>query len=162
MRKLAATLGITAAIALAATTAAAANTVTRTTFVAQQNELFGEATSFCGFFVGLNLTGTVAITTFLDDDGELVKEIITTNLDLTAFANDKQLAGKATGTDIFTFVDGQLASDQENGIAWNFIIPGSGTVLQFIGHYDLVTGRFSGMRTGAADSAAFCNYFADP
>lgn len=48
--------------------------------------------------------------------------------------------------------------DHLGGIAWNFIVPASGGVLQWIGYNNFVTGGFRG--TFTQDASAFCNYLA--
>jgi hypothetical protein len=74
------------------------------------------------------------------------------NLALTASPNGKELAGKAAGAEILTFdPNGSIAADDQFGSAWKFTLPGAGVVLQFVGHRDLITGRFSGVLTPLQD-----------
>src|SRR6266536_2144658 len=152
MRRLAAVLSIFA-IPLAWTAAATADTVSRTIFAVHQNELFGYATFACGFDVNLTIEGSAEIIQFFDDAEKPEKVIFTTNLTLTAMANGKSLAGKGAGGEILTFnPDGSTASDHQNGIAWKFVLPGSGVVLQFVGQRDFVNWKLSGALTAPEDS----------
>jgi hypothetical protein len=167
MRRLALLLTIIA-LPLGVTATAAANTVTRTVFTIDETELFGAATFVCGFDVYLRTEGSIQETDFFDNSGTLVRQIFTNvggPIRLTAWnpANGKTATSTGgQGEIIIENPDGSYAaSDALNGIVFNFVAPGLGTILLSAGRLDFVTGFVAGPHAFRDQNTdAFCNYLA--
>jgi hypothetical protein len=82
-----------------------------------------------------------------------------TTLTVTNPANGKSLTSLQAGGEILQISDSSFV-DHRSGITWNFFLPGSGGVIEWIGYENFVTGGFHG--TLAQDATAFCDYLADP
>ena len=169
MRRLALLLSIIA-LPLAFTATAAANTVTRTVGSIDETELFGGATFFCGFDVYLHTEGSIQETDYFDNSGTLVRQIFTNvggPIRLTVWNATNGKTATSTGGSgevIVANPDGSYAaSDALNGIIFNFVVPGSGTILLSAGRLDFVTGFVAGPHAFRdQNTAAFCNYLLDP
>ena len=75
-------------------------------------------------------------------------------------ANGKSLTSLQYAAGEVIVITDSSFSDHIGGIIWNFVLPGSGAVLQWIGMNNFATGAFSGRVT--SDTTTFCNYLADP
>jgi hypothetical protein len=72
-------------------------------------------------------------------------------------ADGKSLTSLQAYGEILQISDSSFA-DHLNGITWNFVVPGSGGTLQWIGNTNFGTDTFRG--TFTQDTTAFCNYLA--
>ena len=116
----------------------------------------------CGFPLTATFTGEVRMTTIEKNDGTvqlMFTPIRPSTITVSNPANGKSLTSLQATGEIIVITDSSF-SDHNGGITWNFIVPGSGPVLQWIGMNNFVTGGFSGRFT--ADTTAFCDYLADP
>ena len=177
MRKLALLLSIIA-LTLAVTTAARANTVTRTVVtvnIPPPGDLWPEATSACGFPVYLTGGGSFKVTSYFDNSGTLLKVIGTLIGGPFRVTASNPVTGKSATTQTEPFADitifnsdGSVASESLNGLLSNFVAPGVGSLL-------LTTGRlvfdgngnlmFEAGPHALLDPNAwsrFCDYLADP
>jgi hypothetical protein len=158
-------------LALAAT--AGANTVTTRVFTDNFTVLAGNLVTACGFPIYRTNVGTRKDTSYFDNNGVLVKEVITNfggpyTLTLTNPANGKSLTAHRSVVVSLTYnPDGTVASQTMSGLVWNFVAPGFGTILQIIGRWGFdATGDefFVGGQFDLRDqnTGAFCAYMADP
>jgi len=173
MRKLALLLSIIA-LPLAFTATAAANTIQRQVVTVHETDLFGDATDACGFPVDARVDGSFKIFDYFDNSGTLLKEIVNNfggTFTITAFnpANGKSTTTQSeTVVQITTFnPDGSVASTSQNGIIFNFVAPGLGTILQMTGRLVFDSNGELVFEAGQFDfingnTAAFCSYLADP
>ena len=139
MRRLALLLSIIA-LPLALTATAVANTTQSQIVTIHQTDPFGDATAACGFPIDLRADGSFEITDYFDNSGTLFKEIdhpFGGPFTLTAI---NPANGKSTTTQSQTFVqitkfnpDGSIASVSVNGLVYNFVVPGLGTILHSTG-----------------------------
>ena len=137
MRKLVLLLSIV--LSLAVTTAAGANTVTRTVITVNTpppGDLFPEATAACGFPVYLTASGSFKIESYFDNNGTLLKTISTLIGGPFTVTASNPVTGKSATTrtepfaEITTFnSDGSVASISESGMNFNFVAPGVGSLL---------------------------------
>jgi hypothetical protein len=173
MRKLALLLSIIA-LPLALTATAAANT-TQTQVVTVHDAFdFGEATEACGFPVDIRVDGSFKITDYFDNSGTLFKEILTQFRGPFTVTAINPANGKSTTTQSQSFVtivqfnpDGSVASASNSGPIYNFVVPGLGTILQSTGRLVFDSNSDIVFQAGPQDfddgnTAAFCNYLADP
>jgi hypothetical protein len=162
------------AVPLAVAGTAAANSTQTTVVTIHDTSDFGEATEACGFPVDLRVDGSFKITDYFDNSGTLFKEIITIfRVSSTATAINPA-NGKSTTTQSQSFVtivqfnpDGSVASASNSGPIYNFVVPGLGTILQSTGRLVFDSNSDIVFEAGPHDfddgnSAAFCNYLADP
>ena len=173
MRKLALLLSIIA-LPLAFTATAAANTTQRQVVTVHETDLFGDATDACGFPVDARVDGSFKIFDYFDNSGTLLKEIVNNfggTFTITAFnpANGKSTTTQSeTVVQITTFnPDGSVASTSNNGLIYNFVAPGLGTILQMTGRLVFDSNGELVFEAGQFDfingnTAAFCSYLADP
>jgi hypothetical protein len=154
-----AALATSMTLALVVASTATAATVTRTVFPNTGTEPFYGGD--CGFPLTATLTGEVSMTAIEENDGT-VRLIFTpvkpSTLTVTNPANGKSLTSLQASGEVIVTSESSF-SDHNGGITWNFVVPGSGGVLQWIGMNNFVTGGFSGRFT--SDTTAFCNYLAD-
>ena len=173
MRRLALLL-VVVAVPLAVTATAAANTTQTEVVTVHDTFDFGEATEACGFPVDLRVDGSFKITDYLDNRGTLFKEIITAfggPFTLTAInsANGKSTTtqSQSVATIVHFNPDGSVASASNSGPIYNFVVPGLGTILQSTGRLVFDGEGNIVFLAGPQDiengnTAAFCNYLADP
>jgi hypothetical protein len=162
------------AVPLAVAGTAAANSTQTTVVTIHDTSDFGEATEACGFPVDLRVDGSFKITDYFDNSGTLFKEIITIFRGPSTATAINPANGKSTTTQSQSFVtivqfnpDGSVASASNSGPIYNFVVPGLGTILQSTGRLVFDSNSDIVFEAGPHDfddgnSAAFCNYLADP
>jgi hypothetical protein len=153
-----AALILVVSVSLAAASAGGAATVTRTLIpITGTEQFFG---GNCGFPLTVSFAGNVWMTETDKNDGT-VQLVFTpdgpTKMTVTNPANGISLSSLQAYGEVIV-ISGDSFSDHLGGILWNFHIPGSGAVLQWIGMNNFATGTFSGHFT--SDTTAFCNYLA--
>jgi hypothetical protein len=153
-----AALIVVVSVSLVAASAGGAATVTRT--LLQINETDSFFGGNCGFPLTASFNGQVWMTENDKNDGTV--QLVFTPLQplrmtVTNPANGRSLSSLQAAGEVIV-VSGDSFSDHNGGILWNFVLPGSGAVLQWIGMNNFVTGAFSGRFT--SDTTAFCNYLA--
>jgi hypothetical protein len=155
---LAALTSIVAVLLLLATSAGAA-TVTMTILSTNESEPFYGGD--CGFPLKAAFTGEVRMRFIEMNDGsvQLIFTPVKPSITVTNPANGRSLTSLQAYGEILQISESSFV-DHLGGITWNFIVPGSGAVLQWIGYNDFVTGGFRG--TFTQDASAFCNYLAGP
>lgn len=145
-------------ISLVAASAGGAATVTRTLIPITGTEKFFGGN--CGFPLTVSFDGSVWMTENDKNDGT-VQLVFTPDkpirMTVTNPANGISLSSLQASGEVIV-ISGDSFSDHNGGILWNFHLPGSGAVLQWIGMNNFVTGAFSGKFT--SDTTAFCNYLA--
>jgi hypothetical protein len=153
-----AALIIVVSVSLAAASAGGAATVTRTLIPITGTERFFGGN--CGFPLTVSFDGNVWMTENDKNDGT-VQLVFTPDepirMTVTNPANGNSLSSLQASGEVIV-ISGNSFSDHNGGILWNFHLPGSGAVLQWIGMNNFVTGAFSGKFT--SDTTAFCNYLA--
>jgi hypothetical protein len=172
MRRLALLVTIVA-LPLALTATAVANTTQTQVVTIHDTFDFGDATDACGFPVHVRIDGSFKVTDYFDNSGTLLKEIVNNfggPFTLTAI---NPANGKSTTTQSQTVVaintfnpDGSFASTRNNGLIYNFVVPGLGTILQMTGRLVFSNDELV-FEAGQQDfvdgnTAAFCDYLADP
>ena len=173
MSKLALLL-IVVALPLAVAATAAANSTQRQVVTIHETDPFTDATDACGFPIDLREDGSFKVTDYFDNTGTLVKETITPfggPFTLTAI---NPANGKFTTTQAQTFVtiitfnpDGSVASSSANGVIYNFVVPGLGTILHSTGRLVFDANGNLVFEAGPhafrdQNTATFCSYMADP
>jgi hypothetical protein len=155
---LAACAGMTAVLLVVASSAAAA-TVTHTILLTDESEPFYA----CSFPLTATFTGAVRLTRIETADGVqlLFTAVGPTTITVTNPANGKSLTGMGQTAGEILKVSESSFVDHLNGILLNFVLPGSGGVLQVIGNVNFAEDTFSGRNT-RGDTTAFCNYLAGP
>jgi hypothetical protein len=153
-----AALIVVVSVSLVAASAGGAATVTRT--LLQINETDSFFGGNCGFPLTASFNGQVWMTENDKNDGTV--QLVFTPLQplrmtVTNPANGRSLSSLQAAGEVIV-VSGDSFSDHNGGILWNFVLPGSGAVLQWVGMNNFVTGAFSGKFT--SDTTAFCNYLA--
>jgi hypothetical protein len=158
MRRLALLLALTA-LPLAFAATASGDTVTRTFGALDETESF----NVCSFPLTAHFVGGGWITEIDKSDGTiqlLFTPVGPQTATVTNPANGKTLTGMGqTAGEIIVISDSGFV-DHLNGITFNFVLPGSGGVLQVIGEINFAQNTFNGHFT--FDRTAFCNYLADP
>jgi hypothetical protein len=160
------------ALTLALTASAAANSTQSVIVTEHETDPFGAATNACGFPIDLRTDGSFEITDYYDNNGTLLKEIdhpYGGPFTLTAI---NPANGRSTTTQAQTFVeityfnpDGSVASYSDNGLIYQFIVPGLGTILHATGRLVLDADFNLIFEAGPHafrdhDTAAFCSYMA--
>ena len=117
----------------------------------------------CNFPLVASFSGTIQVTEI--DKIDSVQLIFTPvgpqTITVTNPANGKSITGKGqTAGEILKISESSFV-DHLNGISLNFVLPGSGGVLQVIGNINFADNTFSGRDT-RGDTTAFCSYLADP
>lgn len=173
MRKLALLLSIIA-LPLAFTATAAANSIQRQVVTDHVTVPFGDATDACGFPIDARIDGSFKITDFFDNSGTLLKEIVNNFGGPFTLSAINPANGKSTTTQSQTVVgittfnpDGSVKSTSNNGLIYNFVVPGLGTILQMTGRLVFDSNGELVFQAGQFDfingnTAAFCSYMADP
>lgn len=153
-----AALVVVASVSLVAASAGGAATVTRTLIPITGTEKFFGGN--CGFPLTVSFNGNVWMTENDKNDGT-VQLVFTPDkpirMTVTNPANGISLSSLQAFGEVIV-ISGDSFTDHNGGITWNFVLPGSGAVLQWIGMNNFVTGAFSGHFT--SDTTAFCNYLA--
>lgn len=149
---------IVVSFSLVAASTGGAATVTRTLIqINETDPFFGGS---CGFPLTASFNGRVWMTENDQNDGT-VQLVFTplkpTRMTVTNPANGRSLSSLQAAGEVIV-ISGDSFSDHNGGIEWNFVLPGSGAVLQWVGMNNFVTGAFSGRFT--SDPTAFCNYLA--
>jgi hypothetical protein len=147
-------------VSLVVTSAGAAATVTTQVLTNTGTEPFYGGN--CGFPLTATFAGEVRMTTIERNDGTvqlMFTPLKPSTITVTNPADGKSLTSLQATGEIIVITDSSY-SDHNGGITWNFIVPGSGGVLQWIGMNNFVTGGFNGRFT--TDTTAFCDYLADP
>jgi hypothetical protein len=136
MRRLALLLSIIA-VPLALAPSAGANTIQTTV---TQVDFQVADTSMCGFQLDFRLVGTFKETFFFDQDGTLLKEIVTVTrggvtATLTNPANGKIATTQSQAFQVIvTFnPDGSVKTITRNGPQSNFVLPGAGNIFADVG-----------------------------
>jgi hypothetical protein len=147
------------AISCVLATSAEAATVTRTLLSNSGTEPFYGGN--CGFPLTATFTGQGWMTAIEEND-VTVQLIFTpmkpSTITVTNPANGKSLTSLQYAAGEVIVITETSFSDHFGGIIWNFVLPGSGAVLQWVGYNNFVTGGFHG--TFTQDASAFCNYLA--
>jgi hypothetical protein len=145
------TIGLAVSLMLASSAGAA--TVTHQTLSPGPLESFYA----CNFPLIASFSGTVQVTE-IDNKG-WVQLIFT----VTNPANGKSITGIGANSPSGEIIKTSESwfVDHLNGISLNFVLPGSGGVLQVIGSVNFADNTFSGRNT-SGDTTAFCNYLASP
>jgi hypothetical protein len=154
-----AALVIAICLSLVVASAGAAATVTRTLLTNSGTEPFYGGN--CGFPLTATFTGQAWMTAVEKNDGTLqliFTPVIPSRITVTNPANGKSLTSLQYAAGEVIVITDSSFSDHFGGIIWNFVVPGSGPVLQWIGMNNFVTGAFSGRFT--SDTTAFCDYLA--
>lgn len=117
----------------------------------------------CGFPVSLHVRGTFNVVTFLDDNGDIAKEIRNYRFRGTLSANGVSIEGLARGPEIWTYDEDATATVQIHGVV-NRRVPGQGTVTLHAGYQVvLIDGDTETVvvePTGQAENAAeLCSLF---
>ncbi len=117
----------------------------------------------CNFPLIASFSGTIQMTEI--DKTDSVQLLFTPvgpqTITVTNPANGKSVTGMGqTAGEILQISDSSFV-DHLNGITLNFVLPGSGGVLQVIGNVNFADNTFSGRNT-RGDTTAFCNYLAGP
>jgi hypothetical protein len=153
-----AALIVVVSASLVVASAGGAATVTRTLIPISGTERFFGGN--CGFPLTVSFDGQVWMTENDENDGT-VQLVFTPDkpirMTVTNPANGRSLSSLNAAGEVIV-ISGDSFSDHNGGILWNFILPGSGAVLQWIGMNNFVTGAFSGNFT--SDTTAFCSYLA--
>lgn len=168
MRRVALLLSILA-LPLAVTATAAANTTQTEVVTVHQTDPFPA----CSFPLELRVDGSFKVTSYFDNSGTLLKGIVTNFRGPLTLTATNPANGKSTTTQSQTFVDfvtfnpdGSVASESLNGLIYNFVAPGLGTILHSTGRLVFANGTliFEAGPHAFIDqnTAAFCNYMADP
>jgi len=156
-----AALATSVTLALVLSSSVAAATVTTQILTNSGTEPFYGG--HCGFPLIATFAGEVRMTIVQKDDGT-VQLIFTpvkpSTITVTNPANGKSLTSLQYAAGEVIVITDSSFSDHQGGIIWNFVIPGSGAVLQWVGYNDYASGVFHG--TFTQDTSAFCNYLADP
>jgi hypothetical protein len=153
------TIGLAVSLMLASSAGAA--TVTHQTLSPGPLESFYA----CNFPLIASFTGTVQVTE-IDNKG-WVQLIFTPvgpqTITVTNPANGKSITGIGANSPSGEIIKTSESwfVDHLNGISLNFVLPGSGGVLQVIGSVNFADNTFSGRNT-SGDTTAFCNYLASP
>ena len=151
------TTGVVVSLMLASSAGAA--TVTHQILVPGPPEPFYA----CNFPLIASFSGTIQMTEI--DKTDSVQLLFTPvgpqTITVTNPANGKSVTGMGqTAGEILQISDSSFV-DHLNGITLNFVLPGSGGVLQVIGNVNFADNTFSGRNT-RGDTTAFCNYLAGP
>jgi hypothetical protein len=161
-----------AALALVLAASATATGPNTTVVTLHETNVFGPATAACGFPVDLRVDGSFKDTLFFNDSGMLVKLIETPFGGPFTLTAVNPATGKSVTTQtqaepiVITFApDGSIASVKQNGIIFNFVVPGAGAVLQSVGRIVIDADGNRTFVAGPKDFAtqtisAFCNYLA--
>jgi hypothetical protein len=119
----------------------------------------------CNFPLIASFSGTVQMTEI--DKADSVQLIFTPvgpqTITVTNPTNGKSIAGIGANSPSGEIIkiSESVFVDHLNGITLNFVLPGSGGVLQVIGNVNFADTTFSGRDT-RGDTTAFCNYLAGP
>ncbi len=154
-----AALTTSVAVSLMLASSAGAATVTHQILVPGPPEPFYA----CNFPLIASFSGTIQMTEI--DKTDSVQLLFTPvgpqTITVTNPANGKSVTGMGqTAGEILQISDSSFV-DHLNGITLNFVLPGSGGVLQVIGNVNFADNTFSGRNT-RGDTTAFCNYLAGP
>jgi hypothetical protein len=154
-----------AVLGLNATSAIAA--ASTTTVIESVNTSFSETAS-CGFELDWHIQGADKVVSFFDTSGTLVKSILTATggpftVTVTNPASGKTATTRSeTSIVIVTFnPDGSINTITQNGLAFNFVLPGTGTIFLDVGSV-VFDSEFNPVRIGgphqflAGDYAGFC------
>jgi hypothetical protein len=161
--------GVLLGLGLASASAAASTTTT----IVHVDESFSE-TDTCGFQLDWRVQGSFKDTEFFDSSGTLVKLIETNTGGPFTYTITNPANGKTATTHSQTVVgiltfnpDGSLNTVTQNGIVFNFVLPGTGTIALDVG-----TVAFDSegnlLKIGGphqflmGDVAGFCAALADP
>jgi hypothetical protein len=173
MHRLAPLLSIVA-LPLALTATAAANTIQMQVVTIHDTFDFGEATDACAFPVDIRVDGSIKVTDYFDNGGNLLKETVHNFGGPFTVTAINPVSRKSTTTQSQTFVAittfnpaGSVASLSSSGLVYNFVVPGLGAILQVTGRLVLDSSFDIVFEAGPQDfengnAAAFCNYLADP
>jgi hypothetical protein len=172
MKRLVLTLflvGTLSGLGVASASAAASTTTT----IVHVDVSFSE-TDTCGFQLDWHLQGSFKDTQFFDSSGTLVKLIETNTggpftVTITNPANDKTATTRSqTVVGILTInPDGSLNTVTQNGIVFNFVLPGTGTIAMDVGTV-VFDSEGNLLKIGGphqllvGDVAGFCAAVADP
>jgi hypothetical protein len=147
-----ASIGVLVVIA----TSARAATVTTTIFSINGSEPFYGGN--CGFPLTATFSGEVRMRFIEMNDGS-VQLIFTpvkpSTITVTNQVNGRSLTSLQVGGEILQISESSFV-DHSGSAIWNFVVPGSGAVLQWVGYNNFVSGVFYGAFT--QDTSAFCNY----
>ena len=146
-------VGLLTLLALAPSSAAfAASPTTETTSYDSSTTL----TDWCAFPITFTVAGSLITTSFYDQNGNLVRQLLRTpNTSLTFSANGKTLTSKTPAPAIIDFTDNTLTVMGSESL---FTAPGSGVVQAMVGRVvvDLSTGNVSFTGLQVFDQDAFC------
>jgi hypothetical protein len=154
-----------AVLGLNATSAIAAASTTTT--IESVNVSYSE-TNTCGFELDWHIQGEDKVVSFFDTSGTLVKSILTATggpftVTVTNPASSKTATTQSqTSIVIVTFnPDGSINTITENGLVFNFVLPGTGTIALDVGSV-VFDSAFNILRIGGphqletGDTAGFC------
>lgn len=117
----------------------------------------------CNFPLLASFSGTVQMTEI--DKADSVQLIFTPvgpqTITVTNPANGKSITGMGQTAGEILQISESAFVDHLNGITLNFVLPGTGGVLQVIGNVNFADDTFSGRNT-RGDTTAFCNYLSGP
>ena len=115
----------------------------------------------CTFPLIVSFSGTIQMTVIENEDSVqlLFTPVGPQRITVTNPANGKSITGKGQTAGEILQISETSFVDHLNGITLNFVLPGSGGVLQVIGNLNFADGTFSGRNT-RGDTTAFCNYLA--
>ncbi len=107
----------------------------------------------------VSFSGTIQMTVIDNEDSVqlLFTPVGPQRITVTNPANGKSITGKGQTAGEILKISETSFVDHLNGITLNFVLPGSGGVLQVIGNINFADGTFSGRNT-RGDTTAFCNY----
>ncbi len=125
-------------------------------------------TDTCGFELDWHYHGSIKIVSFFDTSGILVKSILTATggpftVTVTNPGNGKTATTHSETSVVVTTYkpDGSINTSTEYGTVFNFVLPGTGTILQDVGSV-VFDSEFNAVRIGgphqflAGDFAGFC------
>ena len=154
-----AALVLVISVSLVAASVGAAATVTTTILTNTGSEPFYGGN--CGFPLTATFGGEIKMTEIDRNDGT-VQLVFTplkpSTITVTNPANGQSLTSLQAYGEVIVITDSSYSDHLGGMYPWNFHLPGSGGVLQWIGMTNFATGTFSGKFT--SDTTAFCNYLA--
>jgi hypothetical protein len=122
----------------------------------------------CGFPVTYTFVGDIRVTLYVDEQGNVVREIDTyPNFNVTIEHDGNVLTTKGPGPGMFTFdADGAIETFAINGMSANVTLPGEGRILFDVGHIawdeegNLVAENGIHQIWGTTSAPEFCAYMA--
>jgi hypothetical protein len=165
---------IVVALPLAMAAAATANSTQSLVITEHETDPFVSATNACGFPIDLRTDGSFEITDYYDNGGTLFKEIVHNHggpFTLTALnpANGKSTTTQSESLVSITYFnpDGSVASFSDNGLVYQFVARGLGTILHATGRLAFDGDGNLVFEAGPhafrdQNTDAFCSYMADP